>query len=148
RTKVNGKGSLLDLLNSGKTTTLEAYGHKAMPFERVAAEIRAHGKDQNLLFQVMFNDHTVPQPAEVSIEGLHVSPFDIQQNHSKFDLTFSLSDSSKGLEGIVEYRTDLYHSNRIQNMINHYLQLLQSLLIDPSLYVGKMNMLAPEEKHH
>src|SRR5690606_41877698 len=77
-----------------------------------------------------------------------MSPLDIQQNHSKFDLTFSLSDSSKGLEGIVEYRTDLYHSNRIQNMINHYLQLLQSLLIDPSLYVGNMNMFAPEEKHH
>jgi len=148
RTKVNGKASFLDLLDGVKTTTLEAYGHKEVPFERVAAELRAQGKDQNPLFQVMFNYHNVPQPAEVSIEGLHLSPLDIQQNHSKFDLTFSLSDSAKGLKGIVEYRTDLYHSNRIQNMINHYLQLLQSLLIDPSLNVGKMNMLAPEEKHH
>src|SRR5690606_39588293 len=104
RTKVNGKASFLDLLNSVKTTTLEAYGHKEVPFERVAAELRAHGKDQNPLFQVMFNYHNVPQPAEVSIEGLHVSPLGIQQNQLKFDLTLSLVDSATGRDRMIDCR--------------------------------------------
>ena len=148
RTQVSGKSSFLDLLGRVKATTLEAFEHKEVPFEKVVAEVGAErSKHQNPLFQVMFNYQNVPPPLLRDIDGLHLSAMDLPHSHSKFELTFSLSDNPKGLEGTVEYRTDLYHSHTIENMISHYLQLLQSLVMDPNKNVGELNMLTLEEKH-
>ena len=47
------------------------------------------------------------------------------QTTSKFDLTFSITETAQGIQGSVEYCTDLYNEETIVRMIGHYEQLLR-----------------------
>src|SRR5690606_9254733 len=64
----------------------------------------------------------------------------------KFDLTFSLTETEEGLDGVVEFRTGRYLPSTIERMIQHYVLLLESAVYNPSEKVGELNILSDVER--
>ncbi len=65
------------------------------------------------LFQVMLILRNTPEVPELQLEELSLSEGGYKNTASKFDFTFFITESTNGLQGTVEYATDLYNEATI-----------------------------------
>src|SRR5262249_54509350 len=136
RSRVSGNPTFRELVANVRETTLGAYAHQDLPFEKLVEEL--HGErtlSHNPLFQVMF---TLQTPAA----GASASPSEVDQPLSdelppqvpgtaKFDLGLSLTETDRGLVGGLEYATDLFEPATIARMAGHFRTLLEAVAADP-----------------
>ncbi|HEX8349289.1 MAG TPA: amino acid adenylation domain-containing protein, partial [Hymenobacter sp.] len=150
RSRVEGDKPFTELLSAVKNTTLEAYSHQEVPFEKVVeAVVRERDPGRSPLFQVMLVLQNTPDAPVLKLgEGeLQLSAEPYEQTTVKFDLTFFINESSRGLQGTVQYSTDLYKAATIQQMMSHFGNLLRSVVNNPWQQVGLLSMLSPAEEH-
>ncbi|MGN7996791.1 non-ribosomal peptide synthase/polyketide synthase, partial [Chitinophaga sp. 22308] len=137
-----------ELLQQVKQTTLDAYDHQDAPFEKVVeVAIKEHDRSRSPLFQVMMALQNMPEASILELEDLRLLPVSAEQTTSRFDLTFILSVTSQGLEGNIEYSTDLFNGNTINRMAAHFEQLLTDILRAPATPVALLSVLSPAETH-
>ena len=65
---------------------------------------------------------------------------------AQFDLSFSITETDSGLDGTVEYYTDLFTEQTVQRLLEHYKQLLSSITASPSLKIGEFSIMTEEEE--
>ena len=100
RTDLSGNPTFLELLAQVKNTTLDAYDHQDLPFEKLVEELQPErALSYNPIFQVMFVLHNATGAA-AQMPGLTVTPLDVDTGTSKFDLALSLVEEADGLTGI------------------------------------------------
>ena len=151
RTTVNNHKSFSALLESVKNTTVEAYEHQELPFEKVVeAVVRERDLSRSPLFQVMFvfqnDDPAATNYQDAALSGITVAQEDISHDSSMFDLTLFITETKKGFKGLVEYNNDLFRESSIERMMTHFTELLRSITSSPDTKVGRLNMLAASEK--
>ncbi len=147
RSQVKGDSSFIGLLEAVKNTTLEAYGHQEVPFEKVVdAVVKGRDMSRNPLFQVLFSLGNTPEIPELKFGGLSLGEESQEHVTSRFDIAFMVRETSTGIHGIIEYNTDLYNEERIARMAAHFRELLQSVVLEPQTAVGKIEMLSKEER--
>ncbi|MDR3636614.1 MAG: condensation domain-containing protein, partial [Isosphaeraceae bacterium] len=146
RTRVDGSSRFRDLLGVVRRTTLDAYAHQDMPFERLVEELEPERRlGQNPLFQVMFAFQNLPErPGRYGSEA-DLEPAEAVACLSKFDLSVFLAPADGGLFGAVEYRTDLFRHDTMTRLIGHYGQLLEAITADADQKVGELTLLPAEE---
>ena len=147
RSQVRGDMTYTELLQEVKATTLEAYAHQEVPFEKVVeAVVKERDMSRNPLFQVEFTLQNTPEVPELKAGGLTFAAESEEHTTSKFDIAFLLSETSEGIRGIVEYCTDLYKEETIERMTGHYLNLLGSVINSPEEQAGRLGMLGASEE--
>jgi amino acid adenylation domain-containing protein len=147
RSDLSGNPPFTELLREIRETTLEAYAHQDVPFEKLVEELH---RDRNLgvspLFQVMFVfQNNADRPLE--FEGLSINPIRIESENAKFDLTLTLSEKGGQLRGTLNYNTDLFDRSTIQRMTAHLRTLLEGIVANPDQRIGKLPLLTAAEKH-
>src|SRR6202008_1661847 len=71
---------------------------------------------------------------------------------AKFDLSLNLSERRardgrpEGVEGLIEYRSDLFERSTVEAMGRRLVALLEAVAADPTQPVGHLELLAPEER--
>ncbi|NQY01562.1 MAG: non-ribosomal peptide synthetase, partial [Flavobacteriaceae bacterium] len=142
RTQINQNDSFQDLLQQVKQTTLEAYDHQQVPFEKVVEHVvKTRDMSVTPLFQVMFVLQNTPKDTAVEMEGLTLTPYQGQeQNTSKFDITISVEEREEGFSMSINYCTDLFKEETIERMFVHYKELLTSIIASPNAQVGELSM--------
>ncbi|MEO6546900.1 MAG: amino acid adenylation domain-containing protein, partial [Ferruginibacter sp.] len=149
RNEINGDQSFIELLRQVKKTTLDAYDNQDVPFEKVVeAVVKERDMSRSPLFQVMFVLQNTPSIAEPSFGEVQLSAEKFSNTTAKFDLTFYITETEQGLQGAVEYSTDLYDTVTIDRMIGHYVNLLESIVSDRYQRVGLLGMLGDGEEQH
>ncbi|WP_126651527.1 non-ribosomal peptide synthetase [Chryseobacterium aureum] len=149
RSQVAGEKSFRDFLQDIRHTTLEAYDHQQVPFEKVVERV-ARTRDMSVtpLFQVMFVLQNTPDSVEIELDGLSLRNYESQeQQTSKFDLTITIEESASGFSVNMNYCKDLFREETIRSMFIHYQELLQSIVASPATLVGELSLLTVEEKH-
>ncbi|MGF7082762.1 amino acid adenylation domain-containing protein [Mucilaginibacter sp. UYCu711] len=147
RTQVAGELSFTGLLQAVKATTLEAYSHQDVPFEKVVETVvKERDSNRSPLFQVMLVLQNTPDTPQLALGDLILSGEAYEQTLVKFDLTFFISETSQGLQGTVQYSTDLYKVESIERMIRHFTALLQSIVKQPQQAVGQLSMMNKKEE--
>src|SRR5205807_9743889 len=117
------------LVRQVRDRALGAYAHPDLPFERLVAAL-APDRDASRtpLFQVMFVLHNPEGMSQVSkVSGNR----ELETGTSKCDLTLLLSETQNGLEGMIEYDTDLFEAATIRRLCGHYRTLLEAIVRDP-----------------
>jgi amino acid adenylation domain-containing protein len=148
RSQARGNMTFVELLDEVKTTTLEAYAHQEVPFEKVVdAVVKTRDRSRNPIFQVIFSFQNTPEIPELRLGNLHLSVEAADHTTSKFDIAYMISETSTGLQGIVEYNTDLYKAETIERMINHYSNLLEAIATSPDNKISRLDMLSAAEEH-
>jgi amino acid adenylation domain-containing protein len=147
RTKLDGNPTFRALLARVKDTALGAYAHQDMPFERLVEELRPERSlGYNPMFQVVFSLQNAHR-ATFELPGLRLKPLGALSNlTSKFDLSFFLFEAHDGLQGKVEYNTDLFDSATIDRLLNHFQILLEAALANPDERVSKLPLLSAVER--
>jgi amino acid adenylation domain-containing protein len=135
RTDVSGNPSFPELLGRVRETTLGAYQHQDVPFEKLVEEL---GVERSLshtpLFQVMFtlDDGAVaPRP----FGGVEAEHFGVGAESVKFDLGVAVADRGNGLHVTVAFREELWDASTAERVLDAYLLLLATVAADDSLRV-------------
>ena len=128
-------------------TTLDAYAHQELPFEKVVERLQPK-RDQSYhpLFQVMFVLQNAAIPASETA-GLSWRPFDLDIGTAKFDLTLELSETAEGLTGWLEYSTDLFDAATMARMAGHFQTLLEGIAANPDEHVSALPLMSEAERH-
>jgi len=146
RTQFSEDPGFRAILRRTRKTTLDAYAHQDLPFERLVEELQP-GRDPSYhpIFQVMFVLQNVPVPSQAMPE-LTVQPSDLDTGISKFDLLLNFVETGHGLSGFLEYSTDLFEQDTVERMMGHFQTLLQSAVAAPDLEVSRLQLLSEPER--
>ena len=156
RVDLRGDPSFQELVARVRTTTLGAYAHQDVPFERVVAAMRPERiLGVQPLCQAMFSFHDAPLRA-VWPPGLGVEATEGLANGSaKFDLNViaipraeqlagrSGSPADGGIVLIWEYDSDLFDAATMARMAEDYRRLLDAVTTDPLTRVSDLEVPRP-----
>ena len=148
RTNISSGSSFIDLLKQVKATTIEAFEHQEVPFEKVVdAVVKERDMSRTPLFQVMFILQNTPEVQQLKLGELQLSAQGLAHETAKFEITLSITETATGLVGTWEYNTDLYSRSTIDRMMAHYKELLTSIVKSPNQKIALLAMLTNKEEH-
>ncbi len=146
RTDLSGNPRFQDLLRRVRETTLGAYRHCDLPFEKLLEALRpARDLSRNPLFQVLFVFHNLPKPMP-EIPGLTLCPLEVDGGTSRFDITLDLWETAEGLQGWLEYNTDLFEAATIARLGRHLQTLLEGVIRAPDQPLSRLPLLTASER--
>ncbi|ARV58864.1 non-ribosomal peptide synthetase [Nostocales cyanobacterium HT-58-2] len=132
RTNLSGNPTYLELLKRVREITLQAYAHQDLPFEKLVEVLKPERDlSRNPLFQVMFSFLNTPMP-DLELLGLTISPLKIDSGTTVFDISLYIIDTEQELIGLLRYNTDLFRSDTMNKLIEHFQTLLNAIIIQPN----------------
>ncbi|MBC9909359.1 non-ribosomal peptide synthetase [Chitinophaga varians] len=147
RSDLSQHPSFVSLLQQVKQTTLTAYDHQDVPFERV---VEAVNTDRDLsrtpLFQVLFELQNTPAVDQVQLGSLTVTKEEVKFNTAQFDLVVSMEEGPDGLTGYVEYGTEIFREDTITRLMAHFEQLLATVITLPDTRINALPLLTEAEQ--
>src|SRR5262249_42571555 len=142
RTEVDPARSFVELLARVKDTALEAYAHRAAPFELVLERVQpARDAARTPLFDVMF-DHRAGLPRELGLTGLAsarlIGEDQLHSGTSKVDLALYTALDEDGFSVSAEFRTELFDARTIDLWLERFETLLRSIAGNPHARVDEL----------
>ena len=128
RNKIYSSRTFYDLLNNVRDKVLNSFENQEIPFETIIEQLHP---DRNMgitpLFQVMFSYQKDPT-SEINIENLKITPYSVENDKSKFDLSFA-------------YDTDLFTENTIIRFVESFQGILNQVTIDSRKKISDISVL-------
>jgi len=143
-----GEPGLSELLARVRETTLGAYAHQDVPFEKLV-EVLSPERDlsRSPLFQVMFILQNAPA-ATLALGEARLEPLTLDSGTAKFELTLALEEQDDGaIAGYWEYNRDLFEPATVARLAEHYANLLERALDNPHQPLARIDFLTPSERH-
>ncbi|MCP3062578.1 non-ribosomal peptide synthase/polyketide synthase [Myxococcus sp. K38C18041901] len=146
RTQLSEHLTFRELLGRVRETTLDAYAHQDVPFEKLVEELQPERSlNRTPLFQVLFVLQNVYKE-NYDTGDLRMSPVEATSGTAKFDLTLSVFESSHGLTGYLEYASDLFTRQTAERMVGALQRLLEGAVAQPDQTLGRLPLLSEAER--
>jgi amino acid adenylation domain-containing protein len=141
RTDLSGDPTFRELLARVRAVTLDAYAHHELPFNEVVREVRPErDAGANPLFRVMFIMQNVPPPS-LTLPGLTLTPFEVHDGSSAFDLSVSVEEDERGrLGGAFRFSTDLFEPATVARLVEDYVSLLHAAAEHPDARLSALDV--------
>ncbi|MFD7863672.1 amino acid adenylation domain-containing protein [Streptomyces sp. NPDC059783] len=156
RTDLSGEPTFRELLDRVKQSDIAAFGHSDLPFERVVEAVNPERSgDHHPLFQTMLVLQNQDR-AEPELPGITVRDRSRHHGGSKFDLTFSLTETAGepeageaagGIGGYLEYATDLFEAATARALCARFAHVLTQAVTEPGRPIGELDPLTPAERN-
>ncbi|QRO01039.1 amino acid adenylation domain-containing protein [Archangium violaceum] len=146
RTKLSSQLTFRELLARVRATTVDAYAHQDVPFEKLVEELKpVRSLSHSPLFQVLFAFQNAPE-AKADLPSLSLRPFEAETHSAKFDLGITFAETPEGLAGTLDYSTDLYDAETMERLFGHVRTLLEAAVAEPDRKVGELPLLTAQER--
>ncbi|HEX8907468.1 MAG TPA: condensation domain-containing protein, partial [Longimicrobiaceae bacterium] len=143
RTDLSGDPGFREVVRRVRETTLGAYQHQEVPFERLVAELQPErALSHQPLFQVMFIQ-AEPDPFEAALPGVRVEHLAAGRETGKFDLVLTVAASG---HGVLEFATDLYERATARRMIGHLQRVLEQVAADADARLSALDLAGEAER--
>ncbi|KAM3115391.1 amino acid adenylation domain-containing protein [Phormidesmis sp. 146-33] len=147
RTNLEGDPTFLELLQRVRSVVLEASHHQDLPFEKLVEAVQPERSLGHApLLQVMFTLQTAPI-APQRCGGLSLKPRPLHTATTQFDWVMNLLETADGVEGWIEYRTDLFDAATMRRMVDHFQTLLTGIASTPHQRLSQLPLLTEPERH-
>ncbi|MFY0256194.1 amino acid adenylation domain-containing protein, partial [Chitinophaga sp. 30R24] len=148
RTKVSGEDSFRKLVERVRENMFKLSEHQYYPFDKVISDLGLPADaSRSSLFDIMFvyqnNDELTDET--LSIDGIVMEETTGQPEGSKFDISFVASERQEKLNFYIEYNTDVYDKAFILRFMQHFSQLLESIVIYTDQPLAHLSYLSQEE---
>ncbi|NEQ78176.1 MAG: amino acid adenylation domain-containing protein, partial [Okeania sp. SIO2C9] len=148
-TDLGGDPSFTEVLNRVKQTTLEAYTHQDIPFEKLVEQLQPErALSQNPLFQVVFavQQEEILKPS-FRLPNLEVGWYEGAgvEMTVRMDLELHLWPVGEEIKGFCAYNRDLFEAETIQRILLHYQNLLSALVETPEQPISKLPLMTQPE---
>jgi non-ribosomal peptide synthetase component F len=74
------------------------------------------------------------------LPDLQVEPLNVDQGTTKFDLSVDLLETANGLDGTIEYSTEIFSAGSISRVVEHYHAILNQFLIQPDERISAFDL--------
>lgn len=143
RFPVPGGQSFLDYLATVKRQLFDAYEHQDLPFGRLVKKLNPpRDASRPPIANVVFNLDRGRK--EMRFFDLEVEAVPVHNGHSKFDLTWYLTDGDNELSLECEYSRDLFNSGTINRWIRQYESILRAVAAQPDLRIVELGDIVEE----
>ncbi len=133
RTDLSGNITFRELLKRVRRTSLDAFAHQDIPFERLLNELRIErNTSHSPVFQVFFNLLDVRKGVKLEMPNLEVETPSLPEIGSIFDITLYVQNWGETLKLKLVYNADLFTSQRMSEFLHRYHQLLEEVLVNPN----------------
>ncbi|MFI7367324.1 amino acid adenylation domain-containing protein [Streptomyces sp. NPDC050149] len=152
RTDLTGDPTFAEVIDRVREFDLAAYAHQDVPFERLVDALSpARAQNHHPLFQTML---VLQNQADTTVDlrGLTVTQQPVHTGISKFDLTFTFTETRDGagrpagLGGVLEFSTELFAHTTAHALAARLSRLLASLAADPGRRVHSAVVLDAAEQ--
>ncbi len=148
RIQVNPQAAFCELLAEVRKTTLDAYAHQDLPFERLVEEL-APQRNLNTtpIFQIIFAVQNAPMGSP-KLKDLVVESERIrgEELRTRFDLELHVWERENGMDFLWVYNRDMFDPWRIEQMAHHFERLLDAMVALPERSIFGLEMLSEAEK--
>ncbi|MEU1400655.1 amino acid adenylation domain-containing protein, partial [Micromonospora zamorensis] len=153
RTDTSGNPTFRELLERVRKTALTAYMHQDVPFERVVEAVNPpRSPSWHPLFQVMVVLQNT-SGYEFSLPGVVTETEEVFSTRTaKFDVGFILNEHFEagnrpvGLDGMLEYSTDVFQKGTAERMVAQLVRVLTQLTTAPDRRISEAEILSPTER--
>jgi amino acid adenylation domain-containing protein/FkbH-like protein len=146
RTQVTGELTFREVLKRVKENTLGAYSHQDVPFEKVVEALHPERSAHHLHFTNLMFVLQQSMP-EMQVGELTFSFPDVVGEHSKFELTVAVQESSRGLVARAEYNADLFEQRSVARLLEHFERVLTAVAAQPEQPIRQIPLLNKREFH-
>ena len=145
RTDFSGNPEFEEILQRIHETTIGAYSHQDIPFEKLVDELNVERDlSRTPLFQTFFSlNHS--NLSNLNLDGIEVSFYDNQQSTAQFDLALNIEHGSEGFSGRLIYNTDLFELKTIEYIAKHYINILEDAVQNIKTKVSDIKMIGNGE---
>jgi ubiquinone/menaquinone biosynthesis C-methylase UbiE/acyl carrier protein len=146
RTDLSGRPTFAEALKRVRETTLGAFAHQDLPFEKLVEELHPERRlEQNPMFSIAFILQNAPHDT-LELPGLTLLPFGDSPGSSIFDLALYAWEAKDGLSGYFEYDSELYGTEAIQRLTAQFQMLLNGVVAQPGARICDLPLLTDMEK--
>ncbi|WP_395844890.1 amino acid adenylation domain-containing protein [Archangium violaceum] len=147
RSRVSPQATIRELLLQVRDTTLAAYEHQDLPFEKLVEQLQPQRDlSRSPFFQVMFVLQNAPTEALRLRQDLTLKPVTLAGGTSKFDWTLALTDTPEGFAGGLEYNIDLFERDTVVRAMEHLRILLEAAVAHPEARLSELSLLSEAEQ--
>ncbi len=146
RTDLSGNPKFEEVLRRVRETTLNAYAHEDLPFEKLVEKLHPERAAAHMPFtRVMFvlQNSTL---GEMTWPNLTLRFVDCETGTAKFDLTMVLQVTDRGLVAQAEYNRDLFDASTINRVLEHFEILLEGIAANPAARLSELPLLGEAER--
>jgi len=146
RMDLSGEPNFRELLRRVEAAVKEARANAEFPFERLIEELNPP-RDQSYhpVVQVTF-DFAEEEAPNRPPDTLAISPFQVDCHTTPYDLGISLTQNTQGLEGWIEYATDIFDASTIARLAGHFETMLAGALENPAQRLSHLPLLTDPEQ--
>ncbi|MCV7105975.1 condensation domain-containing protein, partial [Mycolicibacterium chitae] len=158
RVDLGGDPTVGELLGQVRQRSLAAFEHQDVPFEALVERVNpTRSLTHHPLVQTMLTWRNLPgQSVDTSAEQLpmgdvQVTPLTSETLTARMDLVFSLAErfttdgEPAGIDGSVEFRTDVFDADGIELLVRRLERVLAALVADPVRPVSAIDVLDEAE---
>ncbi|MET0400290.1 MAG: amino acid adenylation domain-containing protein, partial [Longimicrobiaceae bacterium] len=146
RTELSGDPAFAALLRRVRESTLGAYAHQDVPFERLVEEL---GVERSLthtpLFQAVLSLQNLG-PLEHPLGDVRTEPLETEALTARFDLTLALAEEGEEIAGGATFRADLWDGATVERMLDGLGRVLEQAAADPSRPLSSLELLGSAER--
>ncbi|WP_343691143.1 amino acid adenylation domain-containing protein [Chitinophaga sp.] len=146
RMKFLPEDTFSSLLEKIKLVILDAFDHQSYPFDRLVDELEVkRDMSHSPLFDIMLILHNERNNNESS----YMTPgriYDEGQVAAKFDHLIYFTEREGGLDMSVEFNTDIYDGRGVQQLMHHFIGLMEQVVASPAMRIDQVEYIRQEEK--
>lgn len=148
RLRFGPQQSFMELLAAVRATTLEAYQHQNLPFERLVEELSLP-RSLNItpIYQVLFAVQNAPSGLP-QFSGVQVEPVTGGELRVRFDLEVHAWEHAGQITFYWIYNRDLFDRWRMEQMAAHYVHLLEDATARPAIPAWQLEIMPERESRH
>ncbi|MCS3781445.1 non-ribosomal peptide synthetase [Tsukamurella ocularis] len=144
RTTVDWSAEFGEYLRRTRATVLDAYANQDVPFGEMVAMQPRGSADRHPIFQVILGWNEDPGWDDLrDVLVAEMAPMAV--GTSRADLLFSVTESTDGLTGAVEYRTDVFDRATVESLVARWRRLLEQVAADSRTRVAALDVLLDPE---
>ena len=139
--------SFRGLLRRVREVTLEAYGHRDLPFEKLVDELKPERSlSRYPLYEIGFSFQNSPA-ATVRMQDLELTAMVNEAAAAKVDLVLFMQQTEEGLTGSFNFSLDVFDPTTIARMAGHFRELLKCAADEPDRRISDLDIVPEDESH-
>jgi len=145
RTRIENGATVSELLAQVRKTTLGAYSHQDVPFEKLVEELQP---ERDMSHAPIFQAKLVMQNVvrqKPNFGELCAERFEVHAGRVTMDLELIFAETPDGFAGVLHYARDLFDEWRIAQFMKHFKRLLENAISNENEPLSQLSYMSSEE---
>ncbi|MBQ2835741.1 MAG: amino acid adenylation domain-containing protein [Clostridia bacterium] len=142
---INSEETFQEFLNNIKEQILDDLSNQPYPFDMLIKKLGIKSDNsRNPIFDVMFTYQNQEENL-INLDNHEAEIIEINNNIAKFNLSLEIKPKTHTIN--IEYCTELFKKQTIEIMFEHYMNVLDAIIVDNNVKIMDISVISEQEKN-